>query len=596
MKFNARKCSIMLLVVAIMISLFSGLIFAKEEATTTIDINNLNSKVKFTYIASKEELIPVMKSNFPGMSDEEIIETIDIIAKDGTLPVETTGKVVYDASAQTMTFEGDGTADILGTNIKVHRTKTLPVTDVKAVLDIDGTEHTATYDKATGKVTCTYDFPSSRRSVRIKIKEFVADTTYNEQPAQVIYTTDGTNSSALFKVNDQVKYNLENPSITSAKCSAEVNGTPAEIKAEADFNGKEIIVTYGSDSNICKRVDITISMPIAGLPFSTTGTAKGQGVVTKVDVEWNATGMADYNTVYTASVYIDAAKGYLFDDTTVFTINGKPAESIHLKGKYDEHIITIKAPRTAKSEDNVSGFIERLYTIALGRPSDPNGKKMWIDAVYYQDKTGADIAKGFLFSDEFQNKNLSNSDFLDILYRTFFNRPADAAGKASWIKHLEDGTLTKNQVIEGFINSVEWANVCLKYGISSGGTAEPSITVKPNADVLDFVERLYTKCLGRASDPAGKLEWAKLLANRKISGTKCAAGFFDSPEFKNKNLSNEEFVDICYRTLLGRESDAAGRKAWVDAIIAGATYEEVFQGFANSKEFAGICASYGIIR
>ena len=61
-------------------------------------------------------------------------------------------------------------------------------------------------------------------------------------------------------------------------------------------------------------------------------------------------------------------------------------------------------------------------------------------------------------------------------------------------------------------------------------------------------------------------------------------------------MSNEEFVDICYLTFLDRPADEQGKKDWVNAIIKGATYDEVVAGFAASKEFGKVCASYGIVR
>ncbi|MBO4637849.1 MAG: DUF4214 domain-containing protein, partial [Clostridiales bacterium] len=36
--------------------------------------------------------------------------------------------------------------------------------------------------------------------------------------------------------------------------------------------------------------------------------------------------------------------------------------------------------------------------------------------------------------------------------------------------------------------------------------------------------------------------------------------------------------------------------AWVAQLNEGVSREEVFEGFAQSPEFTGICASYGIIR
>ena len=247
------------------------------------------------------------------------------------------------------------------------------------------------------------------------------------------------------------------------------------------------------------------------------------------------------------------------------------------------------------SSYNVSDFVERLYTVALGRASDPAGKQNWIDAVTMRGETGADLARGFLYSPEFLNKDVSNEDFVKVLYRTFFNREADADGLNAWVNVLNNGE-SKENVIEGFINSSEWANLCLLYGIRGGGTGTPTIEVEPNSQTIEFATRLYTTCLGRAADEAGMMAWARQLANQRDTGTGAARGFFFSNEFTGQNVSNAEFVNRLYRTFMGREADEAGFSAWVAQLDGGVSREEVFNGFAQSTEFARICASYGIVR
>ncbi|MBO4638119.1 MAG: DUF4214 domain-containing protein, partial [Clostridiales bacterium] len=152
------------------------------------------------------------------------------------------------------------------------------------------------------------------------------------------------------------------------------------------------------------------------------------------------------------------------------------------------------------------------------------------------------------------------------------------------------------EVIEGFINSTEWANLCLFYGIRNGGTGVPNIEIEPNQATIDFATRLYTTCLGRNADQAGLMAWARQLANQRDTGTGAARGFFFSSEFTGQNVSNGEYVTRLYRTFMNREPDQAGYDAWVAQLDAGASREEVFEGFAQSPEFARICASYGIIR
>ena len=120
--------------------------------------------------------------------------------------------------------------------------------------------------------------------------------------------------------------------------------------------------------------------------------------------------------------------------------------------------------------EGASAFIERLYTVALGRESDPVGAQYWLDRVVSGNSTGADLARGFLFSQEFLGKNMSNDDFLTILYRTFFDREADPAGRAYWNGRMNSG-MSRQDVISGFINSVEWHNLCTSYGIRSGSAA-----------------------------------------------------------------------------------------------------------------------------
>ena len=253
-------------------------------------------------------------------------------------------------------------------------------------------------------------------------------------------------------------------------------------------------------------------------------------------------------------------------------------------------------PTPAPEEDTgVGGFIDRLYDKVLGRKADDEGKKYWISQVRDNGKTGADIAKGFLYSKEFLDKDMADGDFLEILYNVFFDRASDKTGKDYWLGKMAGG-MSKQDVIMGFINSTEWANVCLTYGIPSGGTGKPSITIEPNEKIIAFATRLYSTCLGRKPEPAGLKDWSSRLANMQVSGTKAAEGFFFSSEFLGHNFDNAEFITRLYRTFMDREPDQGGYDYWMGRLSSGATRMEVFKGFADSKEFAKICSDYGILR
>ncbi len=129
------------------------------------------------------------------------------------------------------------------------------------------------------------------------------------------------------------------------------------------------------------------------------------------------------------------------------------------------------------------------------------------------------------------------------------------------------------------------------------GTKSATCTVTVKIDPVDaFVAQLYNVCLNREADEAGLKAWTKQLKNGKETGVSAAYGFIFSKEFLDKNLCNEDYVKQLYKAFLGREADAAGLNAWVSVLESGRSREHVFNGFALSGEFAGLCDTYGIVQ
>ena len=115
----------------------------------------------------------------------------------------------------------------------------------------------------------------------------------------------------------------------------------------------------------------------------------------------------------------------------------------------------------------VTMFVARCYTKALNRNYDVNGLNHWcakINSASNKKTTAIQVAKSFLTSAEFQRRNLSNSAFVDVLYRTFLDRNADAAGRKHWVDKLNSGT-SRNTVMAGFYNSAEFNRIMAGYGI-----------------------------------------------------------------------------------------------------------------------------------
>jgi hypothetical protein len=104
-----------------------------------------------------------------------------------------------------------------------------------------------------------------------------------------------------------------------------------------------------------------------------------------------------------------------------------------------------------------------------------------------------------------------------------------------------------------------------------------------------YVQDLYRKILGRNAGPAELGMWESQLTTgqsvtddaSRAARAAVATQLWDSAEHRALQ------VESYYRTLLGRESDAAGKAFWVQAMLSGASEADVVQGFLTSAEYQG---------
>ncbi|MBR6959957.1 MAG: DUF4214 domain-containing protein, partial [Clostridiales bacterium] len=112
----------------------------------------------------------------------------------------------------------------------------------------------------------------------------------------------------------------------------------------------------------------------------------------------------------------------------------------------------------------VENFVDRLYTNILGRHVDANNALV---AGILNDSIDAEYAaENLLNSAEFTNRNVSNTEFVKILYRVFLDREADTAGLNNWVNALNNGT-SRAQLIDTFEDIAAWDNLCAFYAIDN---------------------------------------------------------------------------------------------------------------------------------
>ena len=113
----------------------------------------------------------------------------------------------------------------------------------------------------------------------------------------------------------------------------------------------------------------------------------------------------------------------------------------------------------------ISAFVSRLYTKALNRAFDVYGLNDWVRNIAARKVTAKQAAvTGFLTSQEFLNRNLSNTEYIKVLYRVFMDREGEAAGIRYWNAQLASGKTRKN-IAESFADSAEFAAILRSFGI-----------------------------------------------------------------------------------------------------------------------------------
>lgn len=267
--------------------------------------------------------------------------------------------------------------------------------------------------------------------------------------------------------------------------------------------------------------------------------------------------------------------------------------STYFVAEDQELSILPNGPDTWKGKTGTEGFVLRLYNVAMGREADEAGFADWNGKLQTKKRTAAEVASGFIFSQEFLNAQYTDVQYVRLLYRTMFGREADQDGLSYWLDLLENG-ISREYVFRGFAESQEFTNLCQEYGVERG-----NVSVSQNRDknpaVTGFVARLYTKMLGRSYDVDGLNDWCGRYASGMSIEEIATVGFLHSQELYNRNLSDTEFVTAMYQTFLDREPDEAGLQYWIERLQSGkTTRDNLVYGFTRSAEFANLKASFGL--
>ena len=106
--------------------------------------------------------------------------------------------------------------------------------------------------------------------------------------------------------------------------------------------------------------------------------------------------------------------------------------------------------------------------------------------------------------------------------------------------------------------------------------------------IREFVGRAYQEILGRPADQGGLDGWTLAIMNGTTTPTMLVLQFVQTDEFKARQVNNETFIGIVYRTCMNRDVDPEGLGSWAAAMLGGAGLDTVINNISVSAE----CQAY----
>jgi hypothetical protein len=236
--------------------------------------------------------------------------------------------------------------------------------------------------------------------------------------------------------------------------------------------------------------------------------------------------------------------------------------------------------------DTPLAALERLYHGALGRPSDGDGRMNYMQHLD-NGMSLAEIGLAMLNSPEFNGwvaqrtggqlpGQLTNAEFVEILYQRVLGRPSDAEGHAFWTYGLDIGAHTREDLLVSFTQSPE-ARVLF--------AEETEVLWALNREA-NLIRSFYDVTFDRDPDIEGQTFWMQSLQNG-LSVQQMAQFFVNSDEFQAiiTSRSTVQAVTELYRQGLEREPDAEGLAFWASHIDDGTGHwAQILAGFVTSPE------------
>ncbi len=108
-----------------------------------------------------------------------------------------------------------------------------------------------------------------------------------------------------------------------------------------------------------------------------------------------------------------------------------------------------------------------------------------------------------------------------------------------------------------------------------------------------YIERFFQSFYGDSADRDDFYQWYEVM--KQQSAASVAIAFFNSQEFKNMNLTDAQYLDLLYTTVMGRALTQTEKNAFLARLGSGVSRETIFFELLRSQEFSTYASDMGVV-
>lgn len=293
--------------------------------------------------------------------------------------------------------------------------------------------------------------------------------------------------------------------------------------------------------------------PLEDLTLKKTGTVLAVGYRDKLD--------------YTVYPEFASTKGlkWISDDESVVSIDANSGEMTAVGAgrtvvmavcdgtEYATCIVVVKD--ADESRGNVENFINELYETVTGAKASDEDLLSYRERLMNHYMTAAQVAYEVIRGKEANDPSETDEEYVRLLYRAMLglsDEEIDTADIEKYVTCLGAG-MSRDRVFADMIALTEFDYRCYDFDIDTGMVGDiqafrylNQISYNRNSDVTYFVVRTMERMLERKPGEEELKGLCSRLLSSSVSKGDIIETIFKSEEFTEKNVSNEELLDMLY--------------------------------------------------